>query len=129
MVINYFDSYFWSACLGKNTGKYYYKYQYFCRECTWFGNNSLGSLYNQNVGNTVANTANHVFGQMIFPIIISFIILHAATILGGWLANFAILGDKTFTFKKMLNYYGRFYVLLFALNFVSFLFAPLVSML
>ena len=86
-------------------------------------NNSLGSLYNQNVENTVANTANHVFGQMIFPIIISFIILHAATILGGWLANFAILGDKTFTFKKMLNYYGRFYVLLFALNFVSFLFA------
>lgn len=65
-------------------------------------NNSLGSLYNQNVENTVANTANHVFGQMIFPIIISFIILHAATILGGWLANFAILGDKTFTFKKCL---------------------------
>ncbi|MFC4651779.1 DUF6574 domain-containing protein [Lactococcus nasutitermitis] len=86
-------------------------------------NDSLGSLYSQSVGNPVTNTANHVFGQIIFPVIISFIILHGATILGAWLANFAILGDKTYTFQKILHSYGRFYVLLFAMSFVSFLFA------
>ena len=76
-----------------------------------------------NVQSSVSNSANNTFGKMIFPLIISFVILHAAVLLGSWLANNAILGDKTFTFKKTVNLYGRFYVLIFSGTFLAFLFA------
>ena len=82
----------------------------------------MGS-YTDTATSAVSNTANDIFGKMIFPLIISFIILHAAVLLGSWLANYAILGDKTFTFKKTVNLYGRFYVLIFAGTFLAFLFA------